>query len=69
MANEKIVTLENLTTYNDKNQEKITAIDERVEYLESNGIDKEMMKVCQRYDVNGIELFKILRGNNESQRY
>ena len=36
MANEKIVTLENLTTYNDKIQDKITAIDERIEYLESN---------------------------------
>ena len=36
MANEKIVTLENLTTYNSKIQDKITAIDERIEYLESN---------------------------------
>lgn len=36
MANEKIVTLENLTTYNDKLQDKISAIDDRIEYLESN---------------------------------
>lgn len=36
MANEKIVTLDNLTTYNDKIQDKITAIDERVSVLENN---------------------------------
>lgn len=36
MANEKIVTLDNLTTYNDKIQDKITAIDERVLVLENN---------------------------------
>ena len=36
MANEKIVTLENLTTYNDKIQDKIDAIDERVSVLENN---------------------------------
>ena len=34
MANEKIVTLENLKTYNDKIQEKITAIDTRLLNLE-----------------------------------
>ena len=36
MANEKIVTLENLTTYNDKIQDTITVIEERIGYLESN---------------------------------
>ena len=34
MANEKIVTLENLTLYNDKIQAKITGIDDRVSALE-----------------------------------
>ena len=36
MANEKIVTIENLKAYNNKIQDKITAIDERIEYLENN---------------------------------
>ncbi len=36
MANEKIVTLENLTTYNDRIQDQITEIGDRIEYLESN---------------------------------
>lgn len=48
MANEKIVTLDNLTTYNDKIQDKITAIDERVEYLESNAGVSPTTKILWR---------------------
>ena len=35
MANEKIVTLENLTVYNNKIQDKITVIDGRIAALET----------------------------------
>ena len=35
-------------------------------YLKDNGIDIEMMESCNIYDVNGIELMKILRGKDET---
>lgn len=36
MANEKIITLENLATYNDKIQNKITDIETRLSALENS---------------------------------
>ena len=36
MANEKIITLDNLTAYNDKIQNKITDIDTRLSRLETS---------------------------------
>ena len=33
---------------------------ELVEYIEDNGIDKEMVECCDRYDINGIEIYKLL---------
>lgn len=41
-------------------------IDKAIEYLEDSGIDNLMMKYCNIYDVNGIELMKILRGKDEN---
>jgi uncharacterized protein YdcH (DUF465 family) len=35
MANEKIVTLENLTTYNTKIQDKLDTLDHRIETVEN----------------------------------
>lgn len=40
-------------------------IDKAIEYLEGCGIDKEMMEVCQNYDINGIEMMKILKGGKD----
>lgn len=37
-------------------------IDKAIEYLKGCGIDKEMMEVCQNYDINGIEMMQILEG-------
>lgn len=36
-----------------------------IEYLKGCGIDEEMMEACDMYDVNGIELLKILEGNEK----
>ena len=48
MANEKIVTLENLTTYNDKIQDKITAIDDRVSVLETTQVHRQRQHPIQK---------------------
>lgn len=44
-------------------------IDEISKFIEDNGIDKEMFESCGMYDVNGIEIYKILQkykgDNNE----
>lgn len=34
-------------------------IDKAIEYL---GINEEILKTCEIYDVNGIEVYKILQG-------
>ena len=39
-------------------------INKTIEYLENCGIDKEILKVCNMYDVNGIEVMKILKGDD-----
>ncbi|MBO5843456.1 MAG: hypothetical protein J6Q96_01150 [Bacteroidales bacterium] len=37
-------------------------INKAIEYLKGCGIDKEIMEVCQNYDINGIEMMQILEG-------
>lgn len=37
-----------------------TKFDKVIEYL---GIDEEILETCEIYDVNGIEVYKILQGN------
>lgn len=36
-------------------------IDKAVEYL---GINEEILETCEIYDVNGIEVYKILKGED-----
>ena len=35
-------------------------IDKIKEYIKDNGIDKEMVECCNIYDINGIDIYKIL---------
>lgn len=40
-------------------------INKAIEYIENCGINKDILETCKNYDVNGIDLLNILRGNNE----
>lgn len=45
-------------------------IDEISEFIEENGIDEKMASACNIYDVNGIEIYKILtkyKGDNNNK--
>lgn len=42
-----------------RNNQLLDRIDKAIEYL---GIDEDILKTCEIYDVNGIEVYKILQG-------
>ena len=50
-----------------QNQKYKEVFDKAIEYLKDCGIDKEMMEVCSMYDVNGIEMMKILKGGEDNE--
>lgn len=48
-------------------EQRDEVIDEINKFIEENGIDKEMAEICGRYDVNGIEIYKILQKYKEKK--
>ena len=53
--------MEEMPTYEEKENYK-SRIDKAIEYL---GIDEDILKTCEIYDVNGIEVYKILQGSDK----
>ena len=45
-----------------RNNQLLDRIDKAIEYL---GIDEDILKTCEIYDVNGIEVYKILQGSDK----
>ena len=58
--------MEEMPTYEEKEDYK-SRCEKAIEYL---GINEEILETCEIYDVNGIEVYKILQGNkwNEVER-
>lgn len=57
----KLEMYENGVYFSSENDELQERIDKAIEYL---GINEEILETCEIYDVNGIEVYKILQGNN-----
>ena len=51
--------------YSERYWELKKQVDKAIEYI---GLDEEDLKLYDIYDVNGIELIKILRGKNEETK-
>ena len=66
---EKIIIIKDLKIQN-KNLEierLNNIIDKAIEYIEGCGVDESIIDTCENYDVNGIKVLGILKGDNDNE--